>query len=344
MLFFVRMILTKARKGRYVTDSGQGAMPAISVTGARKVYTVFPQTQRIAVDDVSITVPEGAIHGLLGPNGAGKTTTLKMLLGLVRPSAGTFRVHGLDSRTRAGRAHLGFLPEQPYFPPQLTAMQAMRLYARLSGLSEREIVPRVGELLDVVGLEGQQRTLLSAFSRGMLQRLGIAQAIVSRPKVVVLDEPASGLDPIGQRDVRNLMLRLREEGATVLLSSHQLSEVEAVCDRVSIVSRGRVAAEGSITELLSVAGRTTMKAGGLAGDLPEQVRSLTDDATLTPGGVWAFSVPDAAVRRAVDAIDDAGGTVLGVEPTRETLEGYFTRMLEETAPGEKPAPQTGKVA
>ena len=129
-----------------MSDITQGA--AIAIAGARKVYTVFPQAQRVAVDDVTLEVPEGAIHGLLGPNGAGKTTTLKMLLGLVRPTAGTFPVLGVDSRSRAGRAQLGFLPEQPYFPPQLTAAQAMRLYARLSGVPEREIAARTGELLD----------------------------------------------------------------------------------------------------------------------------------------------------------------------------------------------------
>jgi ABC-2 type transport system ATP-binding protein len=315
--------------------SDKTAAPAISVAGARKVYTVFPQTKRVAVEDVSITVPAGAIHGLLGPNGAGKTTTLKMLLGLVRPDAGQFRVLGVDSRGRAGRADLGFLPEQPYFPPQLSAAQAMRLYARLSGVPEKEIKPRTDELLARVGLEGQQRTLLSAFSRGMLQRLGIAQAIVGRPKVVVLDEPASGLDPIGQRDVRNLMLSLRDEGATVLLSSHQLSEVEAVCDRVSIISRGRVAAEGPIHDLLGVAGRTSITAAGLSGDLPTALHELTDDVALSSGGLLVFSVPDAAVRRAVDAVDDAGGTIVSVQPKRESLEDYFTRML---------AVESGKVA
>jgi ABC-2 type transport system ATP-binding protein len=304
--------------------------PAISITGARKVYTVFPQRQRLAVDDVSITVPAGAIHGLLGPNGAGKTTTLKMLLGLVRPDAGAFRVLGIDSRSRAGRAELGFLPEQPYFPPQLSAAQAMRLYARLAGVPEREIKSRTGELLARVGLEGQERTLLSAFSRGMLQRLGIAQAIVGKPKVVVLDEPASGLDPLGQRDVRNLMLTLRDEGATVLLSSHQLSEVEAVCDRVSIMSRGRVAAEGPIQELLGVAGRTSVTVAGLQ-SLPPALAALTDDVALSHDGLLVFSVPDAAVRRAVDAVDDAGGTIVSVHPKRESLEDYFTRMLTDEA-------------
>lgn len=309
-----------------MTESTEGATAAIAVTGARKVYTVFPQHRRVAVEDVSITVPRGAIHGLLGPNGAGKTTTIKMLLGLVRPDAGTFRVLGHDARTREGRAHVGFLPEQPYFPPQLTAQQALRLYARLSGVPRGEVDARIAEFLTRVGLEGQQRTLLSAFSRGMLQRLGIAQALIARPSVVVLDEPASGLDPIGQRDIRNLMLALRDEGATVLLSSHQLSEVEAVCDRVSIVSRGRVAAEGPIMELLNVAGRTSVRATDLPEDLPAPLRVLTADAAVT-GGTWVFSVPDDAVRTTVDAIDDAGGHVVAVQPKRESLEDYFTRML-----------------
>jgi ABC-2 type transport system ATP-binding protein len=306
-----------------VTES----IAAIEVSGARKVYTVFPQTKRVAVADVSITVPVGAIHGLLGPNGAGKTTTLKMLLGLVRPDAGTFRVLGLDSRSRAGRAALGFLPEQPYFPPQLSAAQAMRLYARLAGVPEREIKPRTDDLLERVGLGGQQRTLLSAFSRGMLQRLGIAQAIVGRPKVVVLDEPASGLDPLGQRDVRNLMLKLRDEGATVLLSSHQLSEVEAVCDRVSIMSRGRLAAEGPIHELLGVAGATSVTVAGLPADVPSALSAVAGDAAAAEDGMLVFSVPDASVRRVVDAVDDAGGTIVSVSPKRESLEDYFTRML-----------------
>jgi ABC-2 type transport system ATP-binding protein len=307
------------------------ASAAISITGARKVYSVFPMHRRVAVDDVSIAVPRGAIHGLLGPNGAGKTTTLKMLLGLVRPDSGQFRVLGVDSRTRAGRAPLGFLPEQPYFPPQLSALQAMRLYARLAGVPDHEISSRTEELLERVGLEGQGRTLLSAFSRGMLQRLGIAQAIVGRPTVIVFDEPASGLDPIGQRDVRNLMLSLRDEGATILLSSHQLSEAETVCDRVSIVSRGRVAAEGPIRDLLGVAGRTSLTVAGLPGGLPPGLASLTDDVAVSTGGLLVFSVSDAAVRAAVDAVDDAGGAIVSVLPKRESLEDYFTRMLADEA-------------
>lgn len=304
---------------------------AVRVSNARKTYQAAPWSAPvIAVDDVSIEVPDGAIHGLLGPNGAGKTTTLKMLLGLVKPTSGTFEVLGEPSGRPANRAQLGFLPEQPYFPSQLTALEALRLYGRLSGMSAKAIAPRSEELLALVGLEGRGRDRLHTFSRGMLQRVGIAQALVSGPRVVILDEPASGLDPVGQRDVRSIMLRLRDEGVTVLLSSHQLSEVEAVCDRVSILSRGRVTAEGRIDDLLRTGGRTSVRAGGLSGGLPESVRSLTDDV-VADSGVAVFSVPDADVRRVVDAIDDAGGSILSVTPKRESLEDYFTRMLSDTA-------------
>jgi len=305
---------------------------AIRVSGARKLYQPAPWSPvRTAVEDVSIEVPQGAIHGLLGPNGAGKTTTLKMLLGLARPTAGTFEVMGKPSRVPANRAALGFLPEQPYFPSQLTAVQAMRLYARLAGVPAAARAARTTDLLERVGLGRHGHARLASFSRGMLQRLGIAQALVGAPTVVILDEPASGLDPVGQRDIRNLMQELKESGTTVLLSSHQLSEVEAVCDRVSVLDRGRLAAEGRLDDLLNVAGRTSVRAAGLPEGLPAPVANLTDDVVAS-GGVWVFSVPDDAVRTVVDAIDDAGGRLVAVSPKRESLEDYFARLLDRPAP------------
>ncbi len=298
---------------------------AIEVSGARKVYRARVGGPKTVVHDVSLRVAEGSIHGLLGPNGAGKTTTLKMLIGLVRPTSGTFRVEGRDSTRPEGRIRLGFLPEQPYFPMQLTATEALRLYGRLVGLSRAELRTTSERLLALVGLEGRGHEALSKFSRGMLQRLGVAQALLGDPRVIVLDEPASGLDPIGQRDMRNLMLALRDEGRTVLLSSHQLSEVEAVCDRVTIVNGGRVAAEGHIDDLLNVAGHSSIRARGLP-ELPAELAALVEDVA-TSGGAWIFSVRDASVRRAVDLIDDAGGTVVAVNPKRDSLEDYFARML-----------------
>ncbi|MCX8007597.1 MAG: ABC transporter ATP-binding protein [Coriobacteriia bacterium] len=307
------------------------AMPeaAIRIEGAQKVYRSLGKREKHAVRDVSITVTKGTIHGLLGPNGAGKTTTLKMLLGLVRPSAGTFEILGEDARTLSSRRHVGFLPEQPYFPAHLSALQAMRFYGALAGVPEDRLDGEVMTLLERVGLSDAVRTELSRFSRGMLQRLGIAQALLGSPSVVILDEPASGLDPVGQRDVRNLMLELREGGTTVLLSSHQLSEVEAVCDRVTILNRGLVAAEDHIDRLLDVEGSASVRVRGID-RLPEPVEKVASDVAFS-GSVWEFSVPDRAVRAVVDALDDAGGVVLAVQPKRESLEDYFARLLARSA-------------
>lgn len=302
-----------------------GSDAAIRIEGARKTYRSLFGRRKEAVKDVSITVKRGTIHGLLGPNGAGKTTTLKMLLGLVRPTAGRFEVLGEDASSREAKRRIGFLPEQPYFPIHLTAMQALRFYGALSGVPEERLDARAAQLLERVGLADAARSELSKFSRGMLQRFGIAQALMGSPEVVVLDEPASGLDPVGQRDVRNLMLELREAGTTVLLSSHQLSEVEAVCDRVTILHKGVVAAEDHIDRLLNVEGKTAVRARGIE-RLPEAVAAVADDVAFS-GSVWAFSVPDGSVRTVVDAIDDAGGVVLAVQPKRESLEDYFTRLL-----------------
>lgn len=312
--------------------SGQrGLRPAIEVAEARKRYRVGREW-RTVVDDVSFSVPPGTVHGLLGPNGAGKTTTLKMLLGLVRPTSGRFEFAGVAASAPRARRRVGFLPEQPYFPPQLTAAQVMRLHGRLARMSDPAVRERSGELLDRVGLRGKERMTLSRYSRGMLQRLGLAQALIASPDVIVLDEPASGLDPVGQRDVRNLILEMRARGVAILLSSHQLSEVEAVCDEVTILDRGVVAARGAIDDLLNVAGRSAIKASGTGDALPGTVAAHVEDVAFG-GGTWAFSVKDTAVRAVVDALDDAGWKVVSVAPKRDSLEDYFARLLSAAALG-----------
>jgi ABC-2 type transport system ATP-binding protein len=312
------------------THSAPGA-PAILIEHARKDYGRAAGGRREAVADVSISVSHGAIHGLLGPNGAGKTTTLKMLLGLVRPSGGKFEILGTPATAPGARARLGFLPEQPYFPAQLTAGEALALYGRLAGLSKSRLKAQSAELLDRVGLDGRQKTLLSKFSRGMLQRLGLAMALLGDPEVLVFDEPASGLDPVGQRDIRNLMLELRASGATILLSSHQLSEVETVSDEVTILNRGRVAARGHIDDLLNVAGQTSVSVRG-EGELPlAVVEAMTEQAV--DGSNRVFSVPDAKVRTVIDALDDAGWKLKAVSPKRDSLEDYFARLLDGTGNG-----------
>ncbi|MHB9004705.1 MAG: ABC transporter ATP-binding protein [Coriobacteriia bacterium] len=300
---------------------------AITIRGARKSYG----SGRDAVVDVSLDIACGSVHGLLGPNGAGKTTTLKMLLGLVKPTGGTFMI--LDRPAGpAIRSRVGFLPEQPYFPALLTADQVLAFYGRLSGLDTSAGKARAAELLPRVGLDGKGSTLVSRFSRGMLQRLGIAQALVASPEVLILDEPASGLDPVGQRDVRSLILELREQGTTVLLSSHQLSEVEAVCDDVTILNRGLVAARGDIDALLNVAGQTSVTARSGAERLPDAIEPLITDVVFG-SGTWVFSVPSHAVRAVVDALDDEGWAIIAVAPKRESLEDYFAGLLSRTPEG-----------
>lgn len=316
--------MTKAKRHDPAVDP---SVPAVLIEHAAKDFGKAAGARREAVRDVSISVSRGAIHGLLGPNGAGKTTTIKMLLGLVRPTAGRFEILGVPASRAGARAKLGFLPEQPYFPGQLTAMEAMALYGRLTGLTRTQIAEQTGELLDRVGLDGRQKTLLSKFSRGMLQRLGLAQALLGAPEVLVLDEPASGLDPVGQRDIRRLMLELKASGCTILLSSHQLSEVEAVSDEVTILNRGDMVARGHIDDLLSVAGRVTVKTRG-DGELPPAVARLSADVTDT-GIFRSFTVAERDVRAVVDALDDAGWKMAEIAPERATLEDYFSDLLAE---------------
>jgi ABC-2 type transport system ATP-binding protein len=312
-----------------VSGAPREDVPAILIDHARKDYGRAGGGRAEAVSDVSLSVSTGAIHGLLGPNGAGKTTTLKMLLGLVRPSAGVFEILGVDAHSPGARRSLGFLPEQPYFPTQLTALEALTLYGRLAGMTADEVRTQAGELLERVGLGGQERTLLSRFSRGMLQRLGLAQAMLGSPSVVVLDEPASGLDPVGQRDVRNLMLELRGRGTSVLLSSHQLSEVETVCDEVTILNRGLVAARGHIDDLLNVAGQVAVTARG-QGEVPASIAQSVTDVAFA-GGASAFSVREEDVRAVVDSLDDAGWRIESIVAKRDSLEDYFARMLDRTS-------------
>jgi ABC-2 type transport system ATP-binding protein len=310
----------------HASPRGDEAPPAVLIEHARKAFGQASSGRKEAVSDVSISVSHGAIHGVLGPNGAGKTTTLKMLLGLVRPSGGRFEILGEPANHPGARARVGFLPEQPYFPQQLTAAEALMLYGRLTALSKDEIAKQTTELLVRVGLDGQEKTLLSKFSRGMLQRLGLAQALLGKPEVLILDEPASGLDPVGQRDVRNLMTSLKAEGVTILLSSHQLSEVETVSDEVTIVHRGLVAARGHIDDLLNVHGQTSIRALG-DGELPASVRALVCDVAMS-GNTSMFSAPDEDVRAVAEALWDSGWKIVSLTPKRASLEDYFTALLQ----------------
>jgi len=264
-----------------------------------------------AVDDVSFTVEPNEIFGFLGPNGAGKTTTLKMLMGLIFPTRGQARIFGKPIRERAVKERLGFLPENPYFYDYLSGAELLDLMGHLFGLPGAERKKRARALLDRVGLGRAGDLALRKYSKGMLQRLGIAQALVNEPELVVLDEPMSGLDPIGRKEIRDLIVELKREGKTVLFSTHILSDVELICDRVAIVVGGRMRDVGPLKALLSP-------------------RLLHTEIVVEKEGVATAQrvAPDADVDAALREALAAGGKIVSVAPRRESLEDLFVREVD----------------
>ena len=209
-----------------------------------------------AVDGVSIRIEAGEVYGLIGPNGSGKSTTMKALLGLVAPTAGRCAIFGKDSLRVDSRQEVGFLPENPYFYKHLTGAETLAFYGRLCGLGGRVLAERVAELLELVDLTGARDRRVGGYSKGMLQRIGLAQALVQEPRLVILDEPTAGVDPAGSRQIRDLILKLRARGITVFLCSHLLEQVQEVCDHVGIILNGRLVREGRLEDLISIEDQT----------------------------------------------------------------------------------------
>ncbi len=294
-----------------------------------KVFDVGLRRRRVrAVDDLSLTVEEGEIFGFVGPNGAGKTTTIKMLMGLIHPTRGRAFIFDAPIPSAASKARIGYLPEHPAWYDFLTGREAMLLFAKLSGVARRERPRRCDELLGLVGLSDAADRQIRKFSKGMQQRLGIAQALVADPAFVVLDEPMSGLDPVGRKEVRDLILELKRRGKTVFFSTHILPDVETLCDRVGIVVRGRLRDVGRLGELLSPRVRSvelTAHAPGPARDAVARGRLLGAEGDRVTVAFDDEAAADAAVR----ALLDAGGRVVALTPHRETLEDFFVRRLEE---------------
>jgi ABC-2 type transport system ATP-binding protein len=235
------------------------SVPAISIQNVTKVFPIpFRRETVVAVDNLSLEVAPGHVYGLLGPNGSGKSTTMKIVLGLVRPTSGRTEIFGRDSRQVESREDVGFLPENPYFYKYLTGKETLHFFGRLCGLSGKALKERAGELLALVGLEDAADRRLGGYSKGMLQRIGLAQALVQDPRLLVLDEPTAGVDPAGSREIRDLILRFKERGITVLLCSHLLSQVQEICDRIGILHRGKLVREGQLDELISIQNQTEL--------------------------------------------------------------------------------------
>jgi len=281
---------------------------------------------------ISFGVREGEIFGFVGPNGAGKTTTLKILMGLIRPTSGRATILGHDVRETAFRRNVGFLPENPYFYEYLTGREILAFYARLSGLPRAGRDERVLALLEQVGLSHAADARLRTYSKGMLQRVGIAQALVHDPSVVFLDEPMSGLDPIGRKEIRDLILRLRGEGKTVFMNTHILSDVELVCDRVAIIARGRIVHEGAIDEFLGTGERETdIVLGRLAPDLATALEEHRDAQLRRVGDRVEVRVREKDVDAVLQAALESGATVVSITPHRVSLETVFLSAVQAEA-------------
>jgi ABC-2 type transport system ATP-binding protein len=305
--------------------------PAIETEDLTKDYKVGfwrPRPYR-ALDRLTLRVQPGEVFGFLGPNGAGKTTTLKLLMQLVFPTSGRAVILGRPVGDLEVRRRIGFLPENPYFYDNLTAEELLTYFASLFGYSASDCRGRATRLLDEVGLGPERRLQLRKYSKGMIQRVGIAQALVNDPDVIFLDEPMSGLDPLGRRDVRALILRLRDEGRTIFFSSHILSDAESLCSRVAIVAGGRLATVGRLQDMASVEIRGwEVVMTEVAAPLLKELEGQGIKATSVSEGRYTFELPkDARPEPFIAHLTGAGASLLSVAPLHTTLEEVFVEQV-----------------
>jgi ABC-2 type transport system ATP-binding protein len=281
--------------------------PAVEIRDLVKDFrTSFRRKPLRAVDGVSIRIMPGEVYGLIGPNGSGKSTTMKALLGLVAPTSGNCAIFGKDSLKVDSRNEVGFLPENPYFYKHLSGAETLRFYGRLCGIGGKPLKERVNELLALVDLEDARDRRIGGYSKGMLQRIGLAQALIQEPRLVILDEPTAGVDPVGSRQIRDLILKLRERGITVFLCSHLLEQVQEVCDHVGIIFRGRMIREGRLEDLISIEDQTDIV---LKDATPELLARISELVSNTPGA-----------------------SVVRTGKPRTTLERLFLREIREEEP------------
>jgi ABC-2 type transport system ATP-binding protein len=309
----------------------KATMAAIEIMGLEKSYTTgfFRNKLKPGLKPLTLTVEEGEVFGCLGPNGAGKTTTLKLLLGLVFPTSGTARILGRPIDDIEMKRWIGFLPEQPYFYDHLTPLELLDYYARLSGVDARERKSKVDRALARVGMGEHGRTQLRKCSKGMLQRVGIAQAIVHDPRLVLLDEPMSGLDPVGRREVRDLVQELHDEGKTIFFSTHILGDAETLCDRVAVLNKGELRGVGIVDDLVrEVKGDVEVVWTGT--QAVAAIEALGTRSKMA-GDVLRAVLPEAKLDQALDALRQNGARLTSVTPVRATLEDYFLSRIGDAS-------------
>lgn len=307
-------------------------MSAIETQNLTKDYPVgfWRKRPKRVLHGLNLTVESGEVFGLLGPNGAGKSTTLKILMRLIFPTAGSARILGRPLHDVRMHARIGFLPENPYFYDHLTPAEFLNYAAALFGIPDQERSHRVTNLLAQVGLTESSDVPMRKFSKGMVQRLGVAQALINDPELVILDEPMSGLDPLGRREVRDIILGLREEGRTVLFSTHILSDAESICDRVAILDRGRLQGCGELREILGMqAASTEIVLENPRTELVDEVSAHTHSVIRTGDRVRLVIPEEAGVAEVLEAALHHGTKVVSVNPVKSSLEDYFMSRITE---------------
>ncbi|MCP4445740.1 MAG: ABC transporter ATP-binding protein [Myxococcales bacterium] len=307
-------------------------MNAIEVRGLTKTYRKGFLRRRVdAVHAIDFAVLQGEAFGFLGPNGAGKTTTMRMLMGLIAPTAGTATIFGHQIPNREARQRLGFLPEAPYFYDYLSVSELLDFTGRLFGQNAAERAKRGDELIELVGLQNARNSALKSYSKGMLQRAGIAQALMNDPDLVVFDEPMSGLDPIGRKDVRDIILGLKEQGKTVFFSSHILSDVESVADRIAIIVRGKIHDVGRLREIVSaqIGTEIVMQVASIDKESEGQLCTKADRVRRHDGDLTVMLGPGSDIDAFVRNGHDLGAKLISITPIHETLEDVFVRAAND---------------
>jgi ABC-2 type transport system ATP-binding protein len=300
----------------------------LSIENIHKTFKLgFIPKKKEVLRGISLTIHEGEIFGYLGPNGAGKTTTLKCILGLIFPEKGNIAIFNKPPLSLETKGKIGYLPENPYFYDYLTGAEFLTFYAQLFGLKKKEKEEKTRSLLKLVGLEGAASLQLRKYSRGMLQRIGVAQALVNDPSLVFLDEPLGGLDPLGRKEIRDIIVRLKAEGKTVFLCSHILQDIEMICDRVAIIVAGRIISQGALQELVSE--KILFTEVTVSGVDPKQLEALGEPVSTSGGQILLKAYREENVDKILALVRESRGKLHSLIPRTETLEDIFVGVVRQ---------------
>ena len=305
---------------------------AIDVSNITKSYTRGPfRARKRVLEGVSFRVSPGTVYGFLGPNGAGKSTTIKVLLGFAHAQGGTVTLLGKPAGSLAARRRIGYLPETADYYPFLSPQRLLRAYADILGIPRREADTRIGNLLELVGMARERNERIGTFSKGMKQRVGIAQALLNEPDLLILDEPASGLDPLGQREIRDLILEQKRLGRTIFFSSHELTEVEHVCDEAAIIRQGKIIREGPLADLVPYRAELMVRARGVESSVLAGKPFVAKMHEKQPGEIGFIASPGYTVEQLARETTAAGAEVIAITTVRDSLEDIFLRLMKGEA-------------